>query len=496
MRDSLKLMLGLGLALGAVGCGDYFSGPGLSEDPNNVTRLTKPGPLYINIQQAVTHEGGTEILYMQHLAGIARGAKQGDSYIGSSSGGFFGYGGGGLLDIHKMEQLARKIGDSLYVGLAKVYEALDIGFIADLWGDIPYREAADSTILHPHFDPQLQVYSDVQIQLDSAINIFLAARGPSNVGGALDNSELTYTGRDPAGLRTVYTAVARSLKARLFMHVAAASVAGVNGAPSAAYDSALKYARAGISSGVDDFLWFHDASLTRANTWWGYVSTGDFGPGAAIIEILNRRIAAGVEDTRRISFYFTPASDGQYHGFRPTGATVATSNGTYDGSGPYSNFGAFLDPSLSDGSFRQPELTYAETQLVAAEASWHLSCAGCLPTTVVPAAQPFLDAARKNRRYGSAMFGTAPGTLPASLQNIIEEKYVTLFLNPEVWSDWRRTCLPSLAPAPGTAAIPARIGYGEITTNPNAPAQTSRLNPNQPTACPVLNYTNSSPLAN
>ncbi|MGH7629689.1 MAG: protein kinase domain-containing protein [Gemmatimonadales bacterium] len=111
-------------------------------------------------------------------------------------------------------------------------------------------------------------------------------------------------------------------------------------------------------------------------------------------------------------------------------------------------------------------------------------------------------AARRKRRYGSADFGTAPGTLPASLLNIIEEKYLTLFLNPEVWNDWKRTCLPSLAPALGAAAIPGRLAYSD--DGPNTPTTSSAgvaitpvsRNPNQPAACPALNYTTSNPLAN
>jgi hypothetical protein len=118
---------------------------------------------------------------------------------------------------------------------------------------------------------------------------------------------------------------------------------------------------------------------------------------------------------------------------------------------------------------------------------------GC-PATQIPGTPPPSQAPRGRRAAG------------ASLQNIIEEKYVTLFLNPEVGNDWKRTCLPSFAPAPGTAGIPGRLPYGltEINANPNVPSTSSTgvaitsvsLNPNQPTACPGLNYTNSSPLAN
>jgi hypothetical protein len=307
-------------------------------------------------------------------------------------------------------------------------------------------------------------------------------------------------------------AVAQSLKARFFIHVAEASRAGINGAPPFAYDSALNYAALGIASPEDDFLWSYDLALGEVNPWWLLISIGaDLAPGAAMIEILKRRIAQGVEDDRRLSFYFTPASDGEYRGFRPTGAAVTTAGDIYDGSGPYSGTGAFLDATASDGSFRTPAITYAETQLIAAEAAWRLGCAGCAPTDVAAAAQPFLDKARRGRRYGvtsdgPVLFGDAPGVLPASLVNIMEEKYLTLFLSPEVWSDWKRTCLPSLAPALLAPSIPGRFPYpgGEINANPNTPTISSTgvpitsvgRNPNQPTPCPALNYLNSNPLAN
>jgi hypothetical protein len=523
MRPSFRVMLGLGLALGAAGCSDYLSGPGVSQDPNNITTLLTPGPLYIAIQaaQPVQFEGQIARnigLYTQQVAGIARQQQGFDLYLSGPSdvdtyfGAVYGAsnlitGGGALLDIHKMQQIARKANDSLYIGVGKVYEALVIGFAADVWGDIPYRQAADSTILKPKFDPQLQVYGDLQAQLDSAINIFLVATGPTNAGGS-DGSEVTYAGLGAAQLRSVYTQVAHSLKARLYMHVAATDPT--------AYQKALNEAKLGISAPANDFLWFHDATPNGNNIWWQFNVTrsSDIGPGAAAIEILKRRINAGVEDSSRLKFYFTKTSDGGYFGYRPGGATnVQTTGGIYNGNGSagakYSTFNAFIDGATPPGDFRQPEITYVETQLIAAEASFRIGGTA--------AAQPFLDAARTNRAYGatggSAVTFPALPSVPATLQNIMEEKYVALYLNPEVWSDWKRTCLPALATAPppgGTApqnfSIPGRLPYGqtEINANPNTPTTSSAgvpitstsINPNQPAACPALNYTSSSPLAN
>ena len=78
------------------------------------------------------------------------------------------------------------------------------------------------------------------------------------------------------------------------MHVAEASVAGVTGAPPAAYDSALKYVPLGINTPADDFNWFHDATATGNNIWYQFQATrfGDLSAGAALIEILKDRSAA------------------------------------------------------------------------------------------------------------------------------------------------------------------------------------------------------------
>jgi hypothetical protein len=158
---------------------------------------------------------------------------------------------------------------------------------------------------------------------------------------------------------------------------------------------------------------------------------------------------------------------------------------------------------IDPGDVRMPVITYSETQLIGAEAAFQTGGQG--------AAQPFLDAARGNRSYGAR--GTAPitfaplGSVPATLENIMEEKYVTLFLNIEAWNDYKRTCLPALAPAPaalsstvpGPNPIPGRLPYGisEINANPNTPnVSPVGRNANDPNPCPLLNYSSSVPLGN
>jgi hypothetical protein len=522
MRHSLKLLLSATLALGTAGCNDFLSGPGVDEDPNNITRLTRPGPLYIGIQalQSVQFEGQlarNAAEYVQQIAGNSRQQIGYDLYqmdpvtIDPHFFSVYGsaitiQGGGGLLDIHKMQQLARAVDDSIYIGIGKVYEALVIGTAASIWGDIPYREAADSTNETPAFDPQLQVYADMLAQLDSAVLFLAATPAPPNVGPPADNAELVYLDRggNTAALAQVYTQVAHSLKARYYLHLAEVNPAN--------YALALAEVPLGISTPANDMLWYHDGTPTGNNVWWQFMSArGDIGPGAALIEILKRRIAAGVEDAARLNFYFTSADPGgtpvEFFGFRPGGSlNMQTAPGIYNGNGsPLGNYSGFtfINFNVDPGDMRMPVITYAETQLIGAEAAFQTGGQG--------AAQPFLDAARANRSYGAR--GTTPNTfaplasVPATLENIMEEKYVTLFLSIEAWNDYKRTCLPALAPAPaslgnttpGTQPIPGRLPYGitEINANPNAPnVSPVGRNANDPNPCLLLDYSTSVPLAN
>ena len=520
MKLIVRSLLSLTLGVGAAGCSDFLSGPGVDQDPNSILNLSRPGPLYIGIQaaQSVQFEGQLGRLaaeYVQQVSGFSRQSIGFDRYgmdpvtIDPEWISVYGSnrtlsGGGGLLDIRKMQQLARALNDSTYIGIGKVYEALVMGMAADMWGDVPYRQAADSTNETPAFDSQLQVYADVLAQLDSAIAVFLPAAGPSNLGPPQDNAEIIYGGRSVEDLRVTYTQVAHTLKARYYLHLA--EVDPVN------YASALAEVPLGINTPANDFNWFHDATPNGNNIWYQFYATrADLAPGAAIIEVLKRRIAAGLEDDSRLNLYFVPPADAagaptDFFGFRPAGATgLNTAPGIDPGNGSatggYADFN-FANANVDAGDFRQPAVTFAETQLIGAEAAFQVGGQA--------AAQPFLDAARANRVYGAR--GSTPVTLPplgpapATLQNIMEEKYLSLFLNIEAWNDYKRTCLPALAPAPpigspdpGIGPIPGRIPYGvtEINANPNTPGvPPTGFNRNDPTPCPALNYTTSTPLAN
>jgi starch-binding outer membrane protein, SusD/RagB family len=495
------------LVVGTAACGNFLDGPSLgAHDPNASSRVPQPGPLYVALEASQSLQFESQIartaaMYVQQVAGIARQQAGYDRYT-IGSGDIDSYytqvyaplpqaGGSGISDARRIQILARSLNDSLYIGIGKVWEALIIGEAASVWGSVPYREALDPTgHPTPAYDPQLQVYADVETQLDSAINIFLAAApsptGPTNLGptGSTRNDELIYPGRTPAQIAAVYTAVAHTLKARFFIHQGAKDASN--------YAKALAEALKGISSPADDWNWFHAVTPTSQNVWSQFqAARGDLGPGAALVNIMHRRITAGLDaNSDRLNFYFVgkpgPACDAACTGFRPSADVNLPGGG---GNSDFNNIN--LNPD-----FHQPEVTFAENELIAAEAAFQ--------TGGQAAAQPFLNAVRGQEAYGATTVGpitfAAQASIPATLQNIMEEKYIDLFLNIESWRDYLRTCLPALAPAPQTATsaapgpgpIPGRLPYGqtEIDTNPNVPKIGSTANNDDtPSSCPRLTYT-------
>jgi hypothetical protein len=352
------------------------------------------------------------------------------------------YTAGGLLGIRAVETSATTDGDLAYRGVARVYEALNMMYAADVWGAVPYDEAAtDNT--KPAFTSQMQVYSELLTLLDGAItDLGGAGSGP----GAFD---LIY-----AGDKTKWVQAAHTLKARIYLRQ-------VEKLGNAQYASALTEANLGISAPANDFKTAHSSATSERNMWAQFqVSSfgADLVAGSVLANLMN------AQSDPRLPEYFGKNPSGGYGGFDvTTGSTPLAQISPILGSGRTNN-----------SSFRQPIITYDENQLIKAEAS--------LQTGNVAAAAIALNAVR-------VRFGKAAIAVP-TLTDIMNEKYILTFQNLEAWSDYRRTCIPALKPATGKLTIPARLYYGstEAQTNTNTPSfadqQASPRNENDPNACP------------
>ncbi len=462
MRKSLMLAGAVSLAATAAACTSFLTDPTAATDPNNPATVTT-AQLFTAVQAAqfLQQEGNLAFitcLFMQQCQGVGgRFVSQESEYTITNATAnpefAVAFGAGGLLDIKTIEERSDAAGDLQFKGIAEVWEALTIGTAADAFGDIPYREAAGD-IAHPQYDPQLQVYDDIEAKLDQAITD-LAGAGPGP--GAND---FVYGG-DVAK----WTAAAHTLKARYYLHQ-------VEARGSSKYQDAITAATSGIATHAGDFKTFHTTATFERNVWFQFQVNSGFGDdivaGATLANIMNAQ-----SDPRRAQ-YFGKTPSGLYGGVDVNGAV--SPNGV-----------SGLKGLRNDASFAQPVVTSDENSLILAEANFALHGAA--------AAQPYLDTERSSN-------GLTP--LVATLQSIMTEKYIALFQNIEVWNDYKRTCLPALTPFSSPTfgnAIPGRLYYGaaEENTNPNTPSAAEQLqhggdvvsgagingfrNPNDPNAC-------------
>jgi len=75
-----------------------------------------------------------------------------------------------------------------------------------------------------------------------------------------------------------------------------------------------------------------------------------------------------------------------------------------------------------------------------------------------------------------AQAGIDPGVGNLTMDHIMTQKYIGLFVQPEAFSDWRRTGIPSLTPVAGSE-VPRRWYYpeNEYLFNSNAPARDDQI---------------------
>src|SRR6266571_2087850 len=452
MRRNMHVALAsLGLLLGTAGCTTFFTD--VSNDPNNPAKATIQ-TLLVGIQggQFAFQEGTVAMMvceWMQQCGATnGRYVEQAGRYVfgAGSNIGANGtdwatiYTGGGLIDMDTIAKMAIVAGDSIFLGIDLVWKAFTLGSATDMWGSIPYTQIRTSPT--PALDSQLVLYDTVQAMLSTAI------RKLTSGVATLPTPHDLVRGGDP----TKWIAVAHTLKARYFLHTVEAAANGKLGGRTVAnvFTDALAEATSGIgdATGASDFRSFHTGNgYPQSNEWFTFQDNSAFGgdleSGKTLVDYMNAR-----SDPRRAD-YFCQNSAGGYAGD--------------DFNTPQPDVSFFdCEPLRFSPDFRVPFVTYQENQLILAEAN------AALGNTL--AAQTALNAA-----YAAVpgLTSSATGVVgPALLDSIMLEKYVVMFQNIEALSDYRRTCIPTLAAVTpnvlSLAAVPGELFYPQVERNANS----------------------------
>ena len=340
-----------------------------------------------------------------------------------------------------------------YRGIAKVIKAMELGLATDIWGDVPNSEAllgeSGAAFYNPHFDTQQSIIADIQSILSSAIVDLDPAK--SNI--LIPGSDDFIHGGDVAK----WTKTAWMLKARYANRL---SKRDANGS---ATDALSYIASAGLTGSADDAHAVFGTNGNELNQWYSFNLTRSnyMKMGKYLMELLKST------SDPRLSFYATTDEDGNYTGTAPDSTNTNTSN-----------LGAYYGSSASP----LPLVTYAEMKFIEAEANLRLSnaqAAADAHNAAVIASVEKVTGATIDSVYLIAQASETSGTI--TLEKIMTQKYVAMFTQVEVWSDWRRTNFPTLTPNPDGVvnSIPRRFvtSFDERISNVNAIIVTDILLP-------------------
>lgn len=339
-----------------------------------------------------------------------------------------------------------------FSGIAKVLKAYNIGLATTNWGDVPFTEAGKGLSednMTPKYDTQQSIYASLQTLLSEAI-VDLGKAEDAN--SFFPSGDFIHSG-DPAK----WTKTAWLLKARFANHLSER-----NASESATL--ALQYLEnAGLTGTEDDANAVFGANGNELNQWYAFeLSRGGYiRMGTYFIDTLIS------SNDPRLTFYAAEDEGGVYSGSNvdPGFANISASAvGTY--------YGSAASPS--------PLATFVEALFIRAEANLRVG-------NTAEAASAYNNAVKASI---SQITGASDAVYEAiyanetseslNLSKVMYQKYVAMFTQNEVWTDWRRTGFPELSPNTSGAVngIPTILPtpQEERLYNPNATLVTNVLN--------------------
>lgn len=441
IKHSTRTLVLMVVILLSASCKKGYFYPGIN---TNSSQLTSPTPslLLPGIISATGYVWGGDAsrftsLFMQEATGAANQANSYSSYaVGSGDvdnmwTNLYGGAGGVMTNANQLITISIKNNQLHYEGIGKILMANALGLTTDMWGDVPYSQAFQGAAnVDPKFDPQQQIYASIDGLLSDALTELNATDNTAQPG----SDDLIYGGN-----LKQWTALAYALKAKFYLHLGKVDPTNYNKAITAA-NSAIS---AGFSSESINFaVPFLGASSTSQNPWYQFNNQrGDISFTGYIYDIMKA------------------AND-------PRESTAAYG----DGSG---SLGTLYGSPNSPVNL----LTYDELLFIEAEAYFQSGDKANAATAYNAAVTANLSRTVGSTTYAATVSKTS---VNIALSDIMTQKYIANFLNPEVWTDWRRTGYPALTPNANSSlngSLPRSLLYpiSEVQNNTSTPVNTTLL---------------------
>jgi hypothetical protein len=341
---------------------------------------------------------------------------------------------GVLSNLVTVINLSESLGLYKYRGIARIMMANTLGLASDAWSDIPFSESIMSNPISftPAYDTQDSIYQNIFSFLDAGIQdlqLYGIQQFPIS-------DDLFFT-----GLTQKWISYAQFLKLRYTLHLSKRN--GFDPAYSLLENSMFSNPGESFSLNFSTIESLNSPLYTFHNTVPQQIRAG--------AKLLNFLIE---NNDPRIPIFFKQVAPNQYVGSNPGEANEGAS---LPSDSIFSASSKVILGSYTEQKFIEAEIYFRKGMNTAANEAFSLAVESSLLDYGV---------------FNDFWLQNYLDCVELSLETIINAKYVALYMQPEVWSDWRRTGFPTLEPSLGNTTgglIPRRFPYpqSEYNYNPN-----------------------------
>ena len=405
---------------------------------------------------------------VQHIAGVANQTAAYDVY--NLDGAFDNQWNGEIYgtDLSDLQILIDQYSATspAYSGIAKLEMAYLFSMATDLWGEVPYSQAAQGTkSLFPRFDKQEDIYQgNASLGITSLFDLVKSGMDDLAKSSVLKpgTDDIVYKGDLAKWIKMGNTLLLKF----------AMQISGKNPALATSTIASVIAGNNYINSNALDFEVPFGATVGNQNALYTFNNINRTGDQMLSTRLLN--LAKSLNDTVRLAKFFTKPN-GVFRSFdngsTATAPTVATR----------SKYNTYLTGVSGEAPIRI--LTNFQVQFILAEAALILGTPGNANTYYQAGITASMQKVGMTAAEIADYFATNPtvvtlsGTTEEQRKQIITQKYIAWIGNGiEAYNDFRRTGYPVLALVNNAAGdnpnvIPTRLPYtpAELAANPNAP---------------------------
>nr|NQU91646.1 SusD/RagB family nutrient-binding outer membrane lipoprotein [Bacteroidota bacterium] len=414
--------------------------PDININPDRVSEVTMKTLLpSIEAHLAYVVSGGSDIIgyqaiWLQQLDGTAGESMTHSNYVlqPTSVGWLFdGTYSNAMMDALALIDLATEKNSPHNKGVAKICLAICLGQLTDVFNDIPWSEAfqgiANPT---PAYDSQEFTYSEIQRLLTEAIHNLSEPNEPIGIDG-----DYFYDGD-----HTLWLKAAHALKARYYLHLTKR-----NG--NQAYQNALGELNLAFTSNMDDLQFKYGPGANESNPLHQFMRDWDnVRMGAYFIDMLKEY------DDPRLGVYAYPNYNDEYTGSIPgSGNSTASKPGS----------------AVADAESPTYVITFVEILFMKAEIMYQTgNNENQVKEVLIQAVSESLDQFDVYNEDWLTEYTSSIENLQGNdlFEELMTQKYIATFYQPEVYHSWRRTGFPVIPPNPvgAEAEIPRRFPYSSF----------------------------------